>query len=76
MIKKEKALEKYIEMIEKSWTYEKLTKNERLKLHELFNSIQCEIALKGNFKHRWDILQLLYRAYLDGLGYCGADWRK
>lgn len=76
-MEKEKAKENFIKMIEKSWTYDKLTNTEINNLAEIFcNDVRLEKALKGNYNHRWDILQIVYGAFLKGCGYTDFNWRE
>ena len=73
---KELSLFDFICLIEKSWTYDKLTKEERKQLYLTFNSERTREALKGTYKQRWDILQAIYGAFLAGVGYDDYAWRE
>lgn len=75
MNKKSDALDNFITMIEKSWTYEKMTKEEKERLYETFNHNITADALKGNYDIRWKILQAIYYSFLKGLGYNNFNWR-
>lgn len=76
MRSKEEAFNMFVEMIEKSWTYTKLSKQERINLSTTFNNV--EKYLKGNFKQRWETLQLIYEAFLNALCFCEnvVNWRE
>lgn len=73
---KENALYNYITMTEKSWTFEKMTKEEQKRLYKVFNDIRTSNALKGTYHQRWEILQAIYHAYLIGIGYTDFNWRE
>lgn len=72
----ENALDNFIEMTKNSWTYERMTPKEKERLIDMFCDIRTRKALKGTYDHRWDILQALYNAYLQGIGYNGGNWRE
>ena len=69
------VLDKFIEMIEASWTYNKMSKMEKKRCIELLRDMKTEKSLKYTDNHKWDILQAVYAAYLQGLGYDGSEWR-
>lgn len=73
---KTKALENFYNMILNSWTYKKLTKEEKNKFDELMEHTRTQEALKGTYKQRWEILQAIYGAFLYGCGYNGYNWRS
>lgn len=75
MRNKEEAFDMFVEMIEKSWTYEKLSKQERINLSITFNDAKKN--LKGNYARRINTLNLIYRAFLNALNYCenSGTWR-
>lgn len=75
-IKKENVLQEFEKMIQKSWTYAKMSKKEKEKLHDVFYHTITEKALKGNTKTRWQILQAVYYSYLIGIGYDNFNWRE
>lgn len=72
---KENVLNDYKQMIYKSWTYAKLTKNERQQLEQTFESVTTRNALKGTYTQRWEILQAIYSSFLYALYYT-PDWRE
>ncbi len=75
-MKKEDALQEYITMIQKSWTYGKMTRQEQNKILEILNHERTQKAIKGATKTRWDILQAIYFTYLEAIGYTGFNWRE
>ena len=71
-----KALENFIEMIVESWTYDRLTEEERKKLGRVLYSIQTKRSLKGTYEHRWEILQAIYSSFIMALDYKPIGWRE
>lgn len=70
---KDIAYQDWINMIQQSWTWERLTEDER---NVFTKQIEWNRThLKGNYNARWDILQDLYHMYLLGLGYKPQGWR-
>lgn len=72
---KNEALKDYKKMIVNSWTYERMTKEEKQRLFEMFDNVQTAEALKGSYSQRWEVLQALYNSFLLALGYCW-NWRE
>ena len=73
---KDLALYDFKVMIEKSWTYEKMTSEEKDNWERVLNDIRTITCLKGNYDTRWNILQALYMSYLIGIGYDSFNWRE
>ena len=73
---KENALENFVKMTEQSWTYEKMTQEEKSRLVEVFYGGTVENSLKGTYKQRWKILQAVYYGFLMGLDYKPIGWRE
>lgn len=71
-IEKEQALEKFMEMIKQSWTWERLTKEEIERFYECID----RSILFGTFKQRWQHLNDIYFSFLMGLGYSWNNWRE
>ena len=69
---KENAWKDYIDMIVKSWTYDRMTATERENCMEALRRAH----LKGGYYQRWEYLQDIYTAFLYGLGYTGCGWRE
>lgn len=75
---KETALRDFIEMIEKSWTWKRLTNKERADVLDRFSfeTLSKEGAAKGSRKQRWAVYQAIYSAFLMGCGYKPSGWRE
>lgn len=73
---KNKALYDYKEVIYQSWTYRRLTIEEKERLEETLNHESIKECLKGNYYQRIDIVRAVYTAFLRGVGYSGFDWRE
>lgn len=76
MKNKENAIKDYMEMIEQSWTWERLTEDEQNRFFETINSTCATDAIKGDYKQRWGILNAMYRAYIMALDYKPIGWRE
>jgi len=72
----DKIMDDFVLMIEQSWTFEKMTQKEKLNFRYMLAAHTTQNALKGTYNQRWAILQACYSAFLDGLGYTGANWRE
>lgn len=73
---KEKAISDFIEMIKHSWTYEKLTNEEKRNFE---NSVMWAInnkCINGSYNNRWKILHSLYHTFLNAIGYTSEKWRE
>lgn len=73
---KDNAKTLFINMIENSWTYGRMTREEQTRLSEVFESHATREAIKGNYQQRMAILHAIYDAYLIGIGYNGFRWRE
>ena len=73
---KESVVFDFLAMISKSWTFARMTEEEKRSCKDLFFSVPCEQALKGDYKARWKVCQALYNAFLYGIGYNGFMWRE
>lgn len=71
---KEQALPRYLDMIRKSWTWERLTDAERRACTEALQDT-ARAALRGTMQARWEILHAVYAAFLAGTGYNSENWR-
>lgn len=69
---KENAKRDYIEMMKQSWTYDRMTEDEKKGLLEAVKFAK----VAGAYDTRWSILQSINYAFLLALGYKGGDWRK
>lgn len=74
--KKENVKKEFLEMIKNSWTFNKMTAEEKTKLFETMENVTTAEAVKGNYRTRWTILQSIYSSFLIGLGYNGFNWRS
>jgi len=72
---KENAVNEFIQMIRKSWTYDRLTDKERSRLMDAF-VFAANSAIKGTFEQRWAVLHVVYNSFLMGVGYNGPGWRE
>lgn len=73
---KENVLEDFVKMTEQSWTYKKMTQEEKNRLVEVFYGGTIENSLKGTYRQRWAILQAVYYSFLMGLDYNPTNWRE
>lgn len=74
--KKEYAVVNFMAMIRNSWTYDRMTVEERRNLGTAVEWAVDQNAIKGDYKQRWMILHAIYDAFLAGLGYTGGTWRE
>ena len=63
-------------MILKSWTYEKMNREEKENWNKVLTNVRIEKCLRGSYYARWNILQAIYHAYLIGLGHTDFNWRE
>lgn len=73
---KENAYFDFVEIIEKSWTYNRLTEPEKENCLKAIKWAKEQCLLRGNYAARHDQLNALYHAFLLGVGYTGAFWRE
>ena len=73
---KEEAIKLYIDMMEKSWTYARLTEEEKTRLMDTINWTDRQGFIKGSFNDRWGILQAVYTSFINALGYKPSGWRE
>ena len=72
---KENAQADWTDMIIKSWTWAKLTNEEKNKFGDELNKEITQKIISGTYKQRMAILNALYSMFLEGCGYNGANWR-
>ena len=72
---KENAQADWTDMIVKSWTWGKLTNDERNKFGDELNKETTKKIISGTYRQRWEILNALYSMFLEGCGYNGGAWR-
>ena len=73
---KENAKTDFVKMIHNSWTYDRLTEQERDRLDNAFCTSILTCAIYGTYDQRWKILDAVYNAFLQGVGYDGPTWRE
>lgn len=67
------VVEDYLqEVIKKSWTWDKLTEEER----QRFMNMNVFYKIKGNDKTRIEWLNTIYHSFLSALGYKPIGWRE
>ena len=69
---KENAIYNYIEMTRDSWTFDRMTADEKKRCIEALKYSN----VKGPYNTRWDALHAVYFAFLLGVGYTGPTWRE
>ena len=69
MKEKELAKQEWFEMIKKSWTWAKLTENEKEKFSKLLDHPCTSYVIRGDYKNRWEACDALYHTFLVGLDY-------
>ena len=77
MLKDRKDLENVVydyfdEVISKSWTWERLTDVEK----ERFKNCIDFSKIKGTARQRVEMLNMVYAAFLQGVGYEPIGWRE
>ena len=72
---KENAQADWTDMIVKSWTWEKLTREERNKFGDELSKETTKKIISGTYRQRCEILNALYSMFLEGCGYNGGNWR-
>ena len=75
MNEKENAVSYYFENVtKKSWTWGKMTDEERDRFVEVLSNWKDKI--KGNARARREQVCMIYDAFLEGIGYTGFMWRS
>ena len=72
---KENAQADWTDRIVKSWTWAKLTDDEKNKFVDELSEASMQKIISGTYRQRWGILSALYSMFLDGCGYSGCNWR-
>lgn len=65
---KAKAIPDWMDMTFQSWTYNALTDEQRDKWHKLLKKQWVTDSIQGTYKQRWNALQAIYFAFLEGVG--------
>lgn len=63
------------ESIRTSWTWERLTTEEKQRFFDLSNMLVFD-RIKGTAKSRMEQVNSIYTAFLAGVGYDGFNWRS
>lgn len=76
-MKKDKmqAITDFKKMIFNSWTYDRMTRDERERLALALDGVQAH-EIKGNYNARIAALNLAYNSFLLAIGYTGFKWRE
>ena len=75
---KENAWSDFRQMMIKSWTFNRLTDDEKIKAFDAlrFANDYCK-AITGSYRERWNTMNAVWFAFLLGVGYDNStDWRK
>ena len=75
MKNKELSYNDFINMIVKSWTFERLSYDEKNRAIDALRHAFDTGAITGNYKHRFEILHAVYYSYLLALDYKPVGWR-
>ena len=73
---KEFAFSHHADMITRSWTYSRMTEKEKDGWFNVAHDAVEQGVITGTYDHRFKILNALYSAYLNGIGYSGHTWRE
>ena len=65
----------FLDMIKNSWTYARMTQEEKEKIQEILTSGRIKEDIKGTYKQRYNALNAVYYAFLIGIGYDNFNWR-
>ena len=65
-----------MKVFENSWTFNKLTREEKEKYYRIFTSDEIKNSLTGTEKQIIQTLNVVYSAFLTGIGYNGYNWRE
>ena len=72
---KENAIMDFVHMISNSWTWGRMTDEERQRFTRCIDDLP-KGSVTGTYDSRWQTLHAIYSAFLAGLGYDGANWRE
>lgn len=74
---KENALLHHLAMVCRSWTFARLTQEEKESCVNALLWADHQGIIKGNFETRWFIMAAIYSAFLSGTGYHDPlHWRE
>ena len=73
---KENAVAEFENVIKNSWTYDRMTEEEKNSLWEKMGDFVRQGHVSGSFDQRWRTLQAMYGMFLAGLGNVNnPNWR-
>lgn len=72
---KEKAFPDFLEITRISWTYQRMTAEEKHRCEAALSSKQAQ-QIHGTYRQRFAAYNAIYRGYLIGIGYDGPLWRE
>lgn len=72
---KENAVNDYIEMVRRSWTFGKMTDDEKSRCIDVLTDVTV-FNIQGTYIQRWNALHAVYNAFLVGIGYNSFNWRE
>lgn len=72
---KEKAFPDFMEMTRNSWTYQRMTEEEKSRCETALRSA-ASLDILGSYNQRYSALNGVYYGFLLGIGYTGALWRE
>lgn len=73
---KDNAAARYIVSVCQSWTFARMTPEEKERCIEAFLFAIEQGLVIGNAMQRWRQFDAIYNAYLAALGYDGMGWRE
>ena len=71
---KDNAVCDFYEMVKMSWTFDRMTEDEKQNLRLVF--YDAHEFVSGTYNKRWEQLHGMYNAFLHALGYHGGNWRE
>ena len=75
-IDKENVYSEFVRMIEQSWTFSRMEEAEQRDCYKALHDVLLHGWLHGNARARWHTMQVVYNAFLLGIGYDGGNWRN
>lgn len=73
---KEQVYSDFLEMVKNSWTFDRMTEDEKDRCYNTILLAKTGNLLSGTYYQRWRQLLAINSAFLLGLGYNGAFWRE
>ena len=72
---KEKAFPDFLAMTRHSWTYQRMTEDEKFRCEKALRNAAL-LDILGSYNQRYSALNGVYYGFLLGIGYTGALWRE